>query len=118
MLPVCTNNTYSCKERKLALHDAMDILGGKWKVNILLQLLHYGSLRFKDLQENLAGITPKVLTKDLQELEMNLLVTRTVNKTKPVTVSYTLTAHAHSMWDVINGILEFGILHRKVIKEQ
>ncbi|MDF7814031.1 helix-turn-helix domain-containing protein [Hymenobacter sp. YC55] len=104
------------KERILALKDSLELLSGKWKFCILLNLYNYGTLRFKDLQQTSVGITPKVLSKELQELEENQLVTRTVNATKPVTVSYALTPHAIEIQPVINALIEFGLKHRTKIK--
>lgn len=106
----------SCNERILAFKDAIELLSGKWKLCILQTLSMIPIMRFKDLQESVAGISPKVLSKELQELEQNLLVTRTVNNTKPVTVSYAITVHAHETAPVINALLEFGLKHRKKIK--
>ncbi|MCY4780533.1 helix-turn-helix domain-containing protein [Sphingobacterium sp. UT-1RO-CII-1] len=104
------------KEDILALKDALELLSGKWKFCILHNLSNYGTLRFKDLQEKSLGITPKVLSKSLQELEENLLITRTVNNTKPVTVSYALTPHAKETEAVVNALIGFGLKHRKKIK--
>lgn len=104
------------KEDILALKDALELLSGKWKFCILHNLSNYGTLRFKDLQEMSLGITPKVLSKSLQELEENLLITRTVNNTKPVTVSYALTPHAKETEVVVNALIGFGLKHRKKIK--
>ncbi|HEY0670234.1 MAG TPA: helix-turn-helix domain-containing protein [Sphingobacteriaceae bacterium] len=106
------------KERTLALHDAIDLLSGKWKLCLIQNLSLYGTMRFKDLQEAVIGITPKVLSKELQDLEQNLLITRTVNNTKPVTVSYALTRHAKEVQPVIDALLDFGLKHRKKIKEK
>jgi len=103
-------------ERILALKDAIELLSGKWKFCILLNLHSYGTMRFKDLLETSVGITPKVLSKELQELEDNLLITRTVNSTKPVTVSYALTPHAIETEPVINALIAFGLKHRTKIK--
>ncbi|NCD71344.1 winged helix-turn-helix transcriptional regulator [Mucilaginibacter agri] len=103
-------------ERILALKDAIELLSGKWKFCILLNLYSLGTMRFKDLMETSNGITPKVLSKELQELEENLLITRTVNNTKPVTVSYAITPHAIETQAVINALIEFGLKHRKKIK--
>ena len=110
----CTAEGYN--ERVLALKDAIELLSGKWKFCLLLNLYNYGAMRFKDLQETAGGITPKVLSKELQELEENLMITRTVNSTKPVTVSYALTEHAFETLPVINALVEFGLEHRKKIK--
>lgn len=99
----------------LALRDALEALGGKWKICIV-QSLSAGPLRFKDLQEMVTGISPKVLSKELQDLENNLLLTRTVNSTKPVTVSYALTEHANEIQPVFDALVAFGTKHRKKIK--
>ncbi|ERJ58971.1 winged helix-turn-helix transcriptional regulator [Sphingobacterium paucimobilis] len=105
------------KENILALEDAIELLRGKWKISILRNL-SYGEMRFKDLQEAVTGISPKVLSKELQDLEQHLLITRTVNNTKPVTVSYAITEHASkTVPPIINALLEFGLNHRKKIKE-
>jgi DNA-binding HxlR family transcriptional regulator len=106
----------SCNERILALKDAIGLLGGKWTLCILQTLSTTTTMRFKDLLESVVGISPKILSKELQELEQNLLVTRTVNNTKPVTVSYAITKHAYETQLVINALLEFGLKHRKKIK--
>ena len=110
----CEANTG--KERSLALRDAIELLGGKWKICILQNLSYFGSMRFKDLQEEVTGISPKVLTRELQQLEQNYLVTRTINNTKPVTVSYSLTEYADETRDVFNALLAFGLKHRKMVK--
>lgn len=104
--------------RQLALNDALELLSGKWKIVLLRSLYLYGVMRFKDLQETVKGISPKILSKELQQLEENLLITRTVNNTKPVTVSYALTDHATETLQVINALIEFGIKHRKKIRNK
>ncbi|QES87858.1 winged helix-turn-helix transcriptional regulator [Rhizosphaericola mali] len=101
------------KETILALKDAIELLGGKWKFCILHNLQNYGTMRFKDLQETSQGISPKVLSKELQELEENLLIVRTVNCTKPVTVSYALTEHAVESQPVLKALIDFGLKHRR-----
>jgi DNA-binding HxlR family transcriptional regulator len=106
----------SCAERILAFKDSIELLRGKWKLYILQVLSTSDKMRFKDLQEAVVGITPKVLANELQELELNLLITRTVNNTKPVSVSYALTKHAKQTEPVINALIEFGLKHRKEIK--
>ncbi|WP_418124889.1 winged helix-turn-helix transcriptional regulator [Chryseobacterium sp. PTM-20240506] len=63
-------------------------------------------------------MTPKVLSKELQELEDNLLISWTVNNTKPVTVSYTPTQYMEEILPVIDALLNFGLKHRQKIKEK
>lgn len=106
------------KEKILAIKDAIELLSGKWKFCILHNLYHYKVMRFTDLLENSVGITPKVLSKELQELEDNLLITRTVNNTKPVTVSYSPTEYMEEVHPVIEALLNFGLKHRQKIKEK
>lgn len=97
------NDKESCTKRILAFKDSIELLRGKWKLYILQILSTSETMRFKDLQKTVAGIPPKVLSKELQELEQNFLITRTVNNTKPVTVSYALTKHARETEPVINA---------------
>lgn|SRR5690606_7726387 len=111
----CKQDEKIYKKRMMGLKDAIELLGGKWKFCILFNLYHYGSMRFKDLQETAVGISPKVLSKELQDLEENLMVTRTVNNTKPVTVSYALTKHANEAEPVVHALIEFGLKHRAKI---
>jgi DNA-binding HxlR family transcriptional regulator len=115
---VNSKNKGSCKERILALKDAIELLGGKWPLCILQTLSTIPVMRFKDLLESIAGISPKVLSGEFLKLEQNLLITRTVNHTRPVTVSYALTKHANETREVVNALLEFGLRHRKKIMEK
>ena len=105
-------------DRQLALNDAIELLSGKWKIVLLRSLYLYGTMRFKDLMETAEGISPKVLSKELQQLEENLLISRTVNNTKPVSVSYTLTDHASETLPVIRALITFGLNHRRKIKSK
>lgn len=105
-------------DRQLALKDAIELLSGKWKIVVLRSLHLNGTMRFKDLQETSKGITPKVLSKELRQLEENLLITRTVNNTRPITVTYTLTDYATETLPVINALIEFGLKHRTKIKNK
>lgn len=106
----------NCNERILAMKDATELLSGKWKFFILQVLSFNGIQRFKDLQENVTGITPKVLSKELQDLEENLLISRNVINSKPISVQYSLTDHARNTQPVLDALIEFGLTHRKKIK--
>jgi DNA-binding HxlR family transcriptional regulator len=95
----------------------MDILSGKWKIRII-GALSFGKMRFMELITNVDGIAAKMLSKELQELELNGLVSRTVLNTKPITVEYQLTEYGHSLKPVIDVIASWGIEHReRMIKE-
>ncbi|MES2826505.1 MAG: helix-turn-helix domain-containing protein [Bacteroidota bacterium] len=115
---LCRRETVPLKERMLGLCDAMELFSGKWKFSILLNLNDFGEMRFKDLQETTVGISPKVLSKELQDLEENLLITRTVRDTKPVTVIYAITEYALQAEPVIAALINFGLTHREKIKHK
>jgi DNA-binding HxlR family transcriptional regulator len=117
-MDIINGKTKPSINRQLALKDALELLSGKWKIVILRSLYLYGTMRFKDIIETFEGITPKVLSKELQLLEENLLITRTVNNTKPVTVSYALTDYANDTLPVINALVTFGLTHRRRIKSK
>jgi len=102
-----------CSKELLAVKDAMDVLSGKWKIQIIGALSYKGALRFMDLLRFVDGIGAKMLSKELRDLEINLLVTRTVLDTKPVTVEYELTPHGRTLERTINEIHLWGKSHRK-----
>lgn len=111
-------DTATCRESRIAMRDAVELLSGKWKFSILMELATTSPMRFKDLQEAVTGISPKVLSNELYDLEQNLLITRTVNNTRPVTVSYSLTKYAYEAQPVLLALIEFGSKHGKKIREK
>lgn len=104
----------ACSAHLQAVTDAMDILRGKWKIAII-GVLRFGKRRFKELQREIDGVTPKMLSKELRDLEINELVTRTVYDTKPVTVEYELTTYGKTLEKVILELAIWGSNHRKRI---
>ena len=107
----------SCKKARLALQDTLDVVGGKWKL-VLISTLRDGTKRFREISRD-TGITPRILSKELKELEMNGLVNRTVKDTKPVTVEYNLTPYSNTLSDVINAMHKWGEQHRrKIIRKE
>jgi DNA-binding HxlR family transcriptional regulator len=107
-----------CLQKFKAINDVKDILSGKWKVMIIGSLAVFGERRYMELQRIIEGIGTKMLSKELQELEINGLVNRTVMDTKPVTVKYELTAYGHTLKPIIDEMASWGRQHRhKIIKE-
>lgn len=105
-----------CTRALAAIRDTLYVLGGKWKLPIISALIER-PLRFKELQKTLEGITPKILSKELKELELNEFVTRTVYATSPVTVEYELTAYSHTLEKVLLELRDWGMQHRKRLRE-
>lgn len=104
-----------CSRDLLAVRDALDVFSGKWKIPIIGALIHFKKLRFKELQRVVDGITPKMLSKELKELEMHQLVSRTVLDTRPVTVTYAITPYGETCQRVIMELHTWGVSHRKRI---
>lgn len=103
----------SCKQARLAIQDTLDVVGGKWKL-VIISILRDGKKKFNELSRE-AGISPRILSKELQELEMNGLVNRNVCNTKPVTVEYELTTYSKTLSEVILAMHRWGVSHRKKI---
>ena len=104
-----------CKPRLRAIHDTMDLLSGKWKVAIIGYLHTMGKCRFMQLQRNIEGIGAKMLSKELKDLEINELLTRTVVETRPATVEYELTDYGKTLQNIINELCSWGYKHRERI---
>jgi len=102
-------------DRVMGMRDAMDVLRGKWKIQLIGTLLFGGRMRFMDILRQVDGIAAKMLSKELQDLEAHQLVRRTVMKTKPVTVEYEMTPYGRSLEAVIVSIVQWGQAHRKKI---
>ncbi|MFA6261977.1 MAG: helix-turn-helix domain-containing protein [Bacteroidia bacterium] len=103
-----------CEKCILSVKDALEVLNGRWKLPILVSL-RYSNKRFKEISKDVNGITDKMLSKELKELEMNQLITRTVYDTFPPTVEYAITAHGNSLDPVIDSLKKWGNHHRKKI---
>lgn len=96
------------------VQDALDVLNGKWKLPIIVALLH-GYKRFSEISRQIPGITDRMLSKELRDLELNQLVKRTVYDTFPVTVEYTMTNYGETLKDVIEALHVWGENHRRKI---
>ncbi len=94
----------------MAVRDTLDVVGGKWKL-VLLIVLRSGKKRFRELSRE-ATISPRILSKELHELEMNGLVSRTVCDTRPVTVEYALTPYSETLSEVLDAMERWGQQHR------
>lgn len=107
------NATPVCQVRRKAISDAMSLLSGKWKFHILGTLIEGTSLGFMDLQREIDGIGAKMLSKELQDLELNNLISRTVLNTKPLTVAYSITDYGKTLAPLIDALANWGINYRK-----
>ncbi|WP_462249150.1 winged helix-turn-helix transcriptional regulator [Ferruginibacter sp.] len=106
-----------CASMLLPVRDALDFLNGKWKIPIIISL-SFGNKRFKEMATEIQGITDKMLSKELRDLEQNQLVKRTVYDTVPVKVEYSLTDYGSSLDKVISELRAWGVQHRKRIMKK
>ncbi|WP_116790708.1 winged helix-turn-helix transcriptional regulator [Flavobacterium psychrotrophum] len=106
-----------CSEELRAIHDALDILGGKWKLRLLRYLTNraHQVINFKKMVREIEGISAKMLSKELKELEANLLITRTEVQTKPLSVIYTITEYGKTVVPVTDTLVQWGLNHREKI---
>lgn len=105
---------HSCQDIIRPVRDALEVLNGKWKLAIIGSL-SFGTKRFKQISREVHGITDKVLSKELKELEANQLIKREVYDTFPPTVEYSITPHGRSLENVIDELRRWGLSHRKKI---
>jgi DNA-binding HxlR family transcriptional regulator len=101
-----------------AISDTMSILSGKWKFHILGTLIEGNKLGFMDLLREVNGIGTKMLSKELQDLEMNNLISRKVIQTKPITVEYTITNYGKTLSPLINELANWGVNYRNSIYQK
>jgi DNA-binding HxlR family transcriptional regulator len=87
------------------------LIGRKWHPVIIHRLLEHGPSGFNELKTNVDGISSKVLSDSLEDLEEKRLVDRAIISEKPFRVEYSLTAHGASLEPVIVEMREWGLAH-------
>ena len=89
---------------------ALEQIGGKWKGVTLFHLLD-GVKRFNELQRDVGGVTQRMLTKQLRELEAAGLIHREVYPVVPPKVEYSLTAKGESLRPILMALKDWGEEH-------
>lgn len=108
MLPKIKDKTYQCP-----LELSIDLIGGKWK-SIILWQLREKILRFSQLKRRLPGITQKMLTQQLRELEADGLINRKVYAQVPPKVEYSLTEYGKTVLPILRSLFKWGIDYSSV----
>lgn len=103
-----TNTVHQCP-----VTTALSVIGGKWKVIILWHLKEGGVKRFGELQRLVRGISQKMLTQELRDLEESGLVARKVYPVVPPKVEYSLTETGWSLKPVLEMLCDWGLEYRK-----
>ncbi len=116
MIPEAIPGKEECASSLASVLDALYVLNGKWKLAIILNLMH-SPKRFNELQNEISGISPKVLANELKNLELNEFVKRNVYATTPVTIVYEATDYSRTLKNVLRELSEWGRQHREKLRQ-
>lgn len=98
--------------------STLDILVGKWKPIILLQLISNGTMRFGELQKAIPDINKRMLTQQLRELEYNDIVHREVYNQIPPKVEYSISEYGKGLSIVLQVLNDWGVSHIDHMKKK
>jgi DNA-binding HxlR family transcriptional regulator len=90
--------------------EVVDLIGDKWTVLILKALCHK-QLRYSELHRAIPGISQKVLTSSLRQLERDGIVKRTVHPVIPPKVEYEMTSLGYSVFEVVDALRDWAESH-------
>ncbi|BAY21973.1 HxlR family transcriptional regulator [Calothrix sp. NIES-2100] len=111
MEPKAENDTRLTCEVEITL----EVIGGRWKVLIIRELI-VGIKRFGELQRALPGITQKMLTQQLREMEDDGIIHREVYPQIPPKVEYSLTPLGKSLQPILNAMHEWAVKHSSQLR--
>ncbi|MCM0667698.1 winged helix-turn-helix transcriptional regulator [Flavobacterium tyrosinilyticum] len=106
-----------CKSEIVPIMDALYIINGKWRIPIVLTLME-GNKRFSEIKKEVQKITSKVLAEELKELELNGFVEKKTDDQSRGKTEYQLTNYSSSLEPIIKSLRDFGIQHRKKIRDE
>lgn len=110
-------NEEKFKGKIKAIQDTMFVLGGKWKIPVILSIYN-GNNRFNDIANSVPGITNRVLSKELKHLEENLLISRTIVDDYPVRIEYEITSYCLTTEQVAGPMEKWGKNHSKMLRKK
>lgn len=102
------DKTYTCP-----VDVTLGFIGGKWKLLILFHLHYFTKRSYADIRNNLPGVSEKMLSQQLKELEKDRLIEKTVLSAKPYRVTYELSAMGKSLAPLYEFASEWGITYLK-----
>ena len=101
-----------------AIKDALNVVSGKWKLAIVCTMLR-GPRRFNEIERLLNGLSPRMLARELRELEVNGVVQRfTVGNSAGAIACYQLTPSGQNLEAVIVGMAQWGVEHRVLAAQE
>ena len=102
------SRTRRCEPVPLEVREAASLLERRWQLSILYAALS-GALRFNEFADAVAGISPRMLSERLRDLEAAGLVKRTVLPTSPPTVEYRLTERGRRLGPLLEAMRDYAI---------
>ena len=113
-----TTQQLDCLTQVQPIRDALDVISGKWKVLIISSIMQ-GNRRFSEIETSIPKLNPKVLAKELKDLEEHQLIRRLVHEDDyPVRIEYVATDYARTLKTVMLALHDWGVGHRKRIMGQ
>lgn len=103
----CGSTQCPCMEQ-CPLNAAMQVIGGKWKMQILCSLNYNGTSRYNALKKSLDKVSNNVLARALKELEQDGMITRTEYVEVPIRVEYALTEQSRKVIPVLEALSNWG----------
>lgn len=103
------SKTYGIEDCPVA--RTLDLIGERWTILLLRDLLRQGPRRFQDFQDALQGIAPNTLSARLKALEDNGLVQRQLYSEHPVRLEYVLTDKGRSLGPIVKAMRDWGSKH-------
>ena len=92
-----------------AIDATMSVIEGRWKTVILCKLYNNGPMRFNQLMKSIDGVSPRILTKQLKELESDGIIKRTSYQEIPPRVEYSITEKGMSLGPIMMAMAEWGL---------
>jgi len=109
--------TEECNTVLMAVSDALYAIGGKWKLMIIIAMAR-GNKRFTEIQRQVNGISARVLSSELKELELNGFIIKKVENGYPVSIEYELLPYSQTLEEVVGAMTKWGMQHREKIKAE
>ena len=103
--------TKSYDQANCPVARTLDIIGERWTVLLLRDLLLHGPRRFQDFQESLAGVAPNTLSARLKAMEAHGLIERQKYSEHPVRLEYRLTDKGKSLGPIVKALRDWGQRH-------
>ena len=97
------------------VQDTLYVLSGKWKLPIVISIYN-GHHRYREIAKAVPGLTFRMLSRELNVLELNKLITREEQEGPPKTVDYRLTDYCQSLYPLLEDMIEWAKQHRQVIR--